>query len=209
MHESIQDWLDGLVHLVGLLGSVVGLVLLLKGALQTGDVWKVSGVAVFGACLILMYTNSMLYHGMPRSRFRGVLKMVDHCAIFLLIAGTYTPFVLVNLHGPSGWWLFNVIWTLALIGIALKLVHGHALKTLRLVVYLGMGWLVVTVGRELMDNLPPRALFWLVAGGVSYTLGVVFYLAEKWLYSRVIWHLCVVGGSTSHYCAVYYGVLPY
>jgi hemolysin III len=135
--------------------------------------------------------------------------MLDHCAIYLLIAGSYTPFLLVNLRSSSGWLLFAVIWTLALAGIILKLVWGHRLKALRVIIYLVMGWLALIVAGPLTVSLPTEALNLLIAGGVVYTLGVVFYLSKRIPFNHAIWHLFVIGGSACHFLAVYLGVLPY
>src|SRR5690606_34930478 len=136
-------------------------------------------------------------------------KVLDHCAIYLLIAGTYTPFLLVNMRDSSGWLLFGLIWSLALAGIVLKLAWGNRFKALRVGIYLVMGWLVVFAGVDLAASLSSLALYLLVAGGLTYTFGVIFYLAGRIPFNHAIWHLFVVGGSVCHYGAVYYGVLPY
>ena len=173
-----------------------------------GDPWKIVSFSVFGATLALLYAASMLYHGSRRPRLRAVYKMLDHCAIFALIAGTYTPFLLVNMRGPVGWTLFGVIWGLAATGIILKLVFGNRYKLARVAIYLAMGWLVLFASGELVDSIDPLGFWLLLAGGITYTAGVIFYLADRIPYNHAIWHLFVVGGSACHFAAVYFSVLP-
>jgi hemolysin III len=163
---------------------------------------------VFGASLALLYGASMLYHGSRRPHWRALYKMLDHCAIFALIAGTYTPFLLVNMRGTVGWTLFGVIWGLAFTGIVLKLRFGNRYKLARVGIYLAMGWLVMFASGELMDTVSPLGFWLLLAGGITYTAGVVFYLADRLPYNHAIWHLFVVGGSVCHFYAIYYAVLP-
>ncbi|HCD74128.1 MAG TPA: hemolysin III, partial [Alcanivorax sp.] len=154
------------------------------------------------------YGASMLYHGSRRPHWRAIYKMLDHCAIFALIAGTYTPFLLVNMRGTVGWTLFGVIWGLAFTGIILKLRFGNRYKLARVGIYLAMGWLVMFASGELMDTVSPLGFWLLLAGGITYTAGVVFYLADRLPYNHAIWHLFVVGGSVCHFYAIYYAVLP-
>ncbi|MDF1628578.1 MAG: hemolysin III family protein [Alcanivoracaceae bacterium] len=204
-----EERLNSLSHGLGALMSVVGTVLLVSKAAALGDIWKIVSFSIFGASLILLYSASTFYHASRSPRGREIWKMLDHCAIFLLIAGTYTPFVLVNLRGPTGWTLFAVVWGLALAGIALKLVFGHRYKILRVLVYLAMGWLILFAAGELNTQVGPLGVKLTVAGGVVYTTGVVFYLADKMPYNHAIWHLFTVGGSLCHFLAIYYAVLPY
>jgi hemolysin III len=209
-HYSLrEEQLNSLTHGIGALMSAVGTLVLVVAASRLGDGWKIVSFSIFGASLILLYSASTLYHASRSLRAREVWKMLDHCAIFLLIAGTYTPFLLVNLRDGSGWILFAVIWGLALAGIALKLVFGHRYKILRVVVYLAMGWLIVFAAGELTSQVSALGVKLTVIGGVIYTLGVVFYLANRLPYNHAIWHLFVVGGSLCHFYAIYYGVLPY
>lgn len=192
-------------------GAVLGLLLTLamsKVAVAGGDPWKIVSVAIFGASLVILYGASALYHGSRNPAWRIHFKTADHCAIFLLIAGTYTPFVLVNLRGPVGWTLFAIIWTLAVLGIALKLRFGHRFKILRVGVYLGMGWLIVLAAAELKLKVNAEGLRYIVYGGLAYTLGVVFYLANRLPYNHAIWHLFTLTGSLFHALAVWVAVLP-
>lgn len=204
-----EERLNSLTHGLGALLSAVGTLVLVLAAAREGDVWKIVSFSIFGASLILLYSASTFYHASRSPRAREIWKMLDHCAIFLLIAGTYTPFLLVNLRGPTGWTLFGIIWGLALAGIILKLVFGHRYKILRVIVYLAMGWLIVLAAGELNTQVSELGVRLTVIGGVVYTLGVVFYLADRLPYNHAIWHLFVVGGSLCHFYAIYYAVLPY
>jgi hemolysin III len=209
-HYSLrEERLNSLTHGLGAVMSAIGTLVLVLAASRLGDIWKVVSFSIFGASLILLYSASTFYHASRSPGARAVWKMLDHCAIFLLIAGTYTPFLLVNLRHGSGWTLFGVIWGLALAGIGLKLIFGHRYKILRVAVYLAMGWLIVFAAGELTTHVAPLAVRLTVIGGVIYTLGVVFYLADRLPYNHAIWHLFVVGGSLCHFYAIYYGVLPH
>ena len=204
-----EERLNSLTHGLGALLSAAGTLVLVLAAAREGDVWKVVSFSIFGASLILLYSASTFYHASRSPKAREIWKMLDHCAIFLLIAGTYTPFLLVNLRGPTGWTLFGIIWGLALAGIILKLVFGHRYKILRVIVYLAMGWLIVFAASELNTQVSELGVRLTVIGGVVYTLGVVFYLADRLPYNHAIWHLFVVGGSLCHFYAIYYAVLPH
>lgn len=206
-HHRVEEWINSLTHSVGALLSVVGTVALIVGASRLGDAWKVVSFSIFGASLILLYLASALYHGSRHPRLRSAFKTLDHCAIFLLIAGTYTPFLLVNMRGTVGWTLFVVIWSLALSGVVLKLVFTNRFKLVRVGIYLAMGWLILFATPELVASLNTTALYLTIAGGVVYTAGVVFYLADRIPYMHAIWHLFVVGGSACHFSAIYLGVL--
>jgi len=204
-----EERLNSLTHGLGALLSAIGTLVLVLAAAREGDVWKIVSFSVFGASLVLLYSASAFYHASRSPKAREIWKMLDHCAIFLLIAGTYTPFLLVNLRGPTGWTLFGIIWGLALAGIILKLVFGHRYKILRVIVYLAMGWLIVLAAGELNTQVSELGVRLTVIGGVVYTLGVVFYLADRLPYNHAIWHLFVVGGSLCHFYAIYFAVLPH
>ena len=208
-YSPAEDLANSLSHGIGAVLSLAGTITLLLLALPEADIWKLVSFSIFGASLTLLYLSSTLYHGFRNPTLKRIFKMLDHCAIYLLIAGTYTPFLLVNLRTGSGWLVFAVIWGLALAGIVLKLALGHRLKALRVMIYLLMGWLSLLVASPLAATLPAKALQLLVAGGVVYTLGVVFYLAKRIPFNHAIWHLFVLGGSTCHFLSVYWGVLPY
>ena len=207
-YPLIEEVINSLTHAIGLLLSIAGTAVLVASASVQGDPWKIVSFSVFGASLALLYGASMLYHGSRRPHWRALYKMLDHCAIFALIAGTYTPFLLVNMRGTVGWTLFGVIWGLAFAGIILKLRFGNRYKLARVGIYLAMGWLVMFASGELMDTVSPLGFWLLLAGGITYTAGVVFYLADRLPYNHAIWHLFVVGGSVCHFYAIYYAVLP-
>ena len=171
-------------------------------AATRGDGWQLAGAIVFGVALLLLYTASTLYHAIQHPVAKGRLKVFDHCAIYLLIAGTYTPFTLVGLRGSIGWWLFATIWALALFGVVFKLFYTGRFKRLSTLVYIAMGWLVGVAARPMLQALDGATLVWLLAGGIAYTLGTVFYLRPQLRYAHAIWHAFVIAGSVCHYTAV-------
>ena len=193
---------NGYSHLLGSLLAVAGLVTLVSMAAREGDAWKVVGTSIFGATLVVLYAVSTLYHSL-RGRAKRVLRKLDHCAIYLLIAGTYTPFTLVTLRGPWGWTLFGVVWGLAVLGIVQELTLARGARWSSLAIYVVMGWLAVIAAAPLWQALTPAGFAWLVAGGAAYTLGVVFFLLDqRWPLMHGIWHLFVLGGSAAHFVAV-------
>jgi hemolysin III len=195
-------------HGVGAVASGAGLGILLVYSAWFGDAWRVVSAAIFGATMILLYTASTVYHAVPSPRARHVAKIFDHASIYLLIAGTYTPFTLLALRGSWGWTLFAAVWLLALVGVATEAFWVYRPRWISAVVYLGMGWMVVLAGRRLVAALPPGALPLLVAGGLLYSLGTVFYVMKRVRYAHAIWHGFVLGGSTCHFLAVLLLVLP-
>lgn len=208
-HHRIEEWLNSATHGIGALLSIIGTVALLIAAGESGDAWKIVSFSIFGGSLILLYTASAFYHGATHPRLKTAFKTLDHCAIFLLIAGTYTPFLLVNMRGTTGWTLLAIIWTLAITGVVLKMIFRNRFKLARVGIYIAMGWLIVTASSDLVANVGEQGLFLLIAGGLAYTAGVGFYLADRVPYMHAVWHLFVIGGSALHFGAVYYGVLPY
>ncbi|SDL89267.1 hemolysin III [Modicisalibacter muralis] len=210
-YTLLEEWLHSISHGIGAAFSLAGMTVLIVLASLAADVdpWKIVGVSLYGTSLVLLYTASTLYHGARHPRLKRALKVLDHCAIYGLIAGTYTPFLLVNLRGPLGWTLFAVIWGLALGGIALKLIWPRRFGVLRVAVYLTMGWLIVFAAGEMGAHLSDTSIVLLVAGGITYTVGVVFYAIRAIPFHHAIWHLFVLGGSVCHYFAVYTAVLPF
>ncbi|TFH87629.1 hemolysin III family protein [Billgrantia azerbaijanica] len=207
----VEEFVHSVSHGIGIGLSLAGMIVLLMLASLAAQVdpWKVVGVTLYGITLVLLYTASTLYHGFRRPDLKRLFQLLDHCAIYLLIAGTYTPFLIVNLRGTTGWTLFATVWGLALGGIAARLAWPHRFATLRVAGYLAMGWLAVLAGDELIETLSTTGLALLIAGGATYTLGVIFYAVRAIPYNHAIWHLFVLGGSTCHYFAVYTAVLPY
>jgi hemolysin III len=195
-------------HGLGVVLSIVGLTVLVARASLYGDAWHITAVSIFGATLVLMYTASTLYHSIPLPRTKRVLRVIDHSLIYFLIAGTYTPFTLVTLHGPWGWSLFGVTWGLAVAGVAFKIFATGKFEKLSLAIYLGMGWCAIAAVKPLLQNLEPGGLVLMLAGGLTYSGGVAFYVWEKLRYHHAIWHLFVLAGSVLHFFAVLFYVVP-
>lgn len=198
-----EEWANTLTHAVGLVLSLVGLVLLVVASGQGGDVWRVVSTAIFGVTMVLLYAASTAYHAVRGETRKARLRKWDHAAIFLLIAGSYTPFVLVTLRGPWGWSLFGVVWGVAGIGIAFKFWFAGRFRVVSTGIYLGMGWLVLIALKPLLAALPWAGFLWLVAGGACYSIGAVFYLWKTLPYQHAIWHLWVLAGSICHWIAVF------
>ena len=192
-------------HLAGLLLALAGSAVLIARAALAGDIWQIVSFSIFAATMVLLYGASTLYHSV-RGAAKAVLVKCDHCAIYLLIAGTYTPFTLVTLRGPWGWTLFGVVWALALLGIVKELWLGRE-RVPSVPLYVAMGWLGLVAAVPLVQSLSPAALAWLVAGGVAYTAGIVFYANDtRWRHAHGIWHLFVLAGTACHYVTVLYFV---
>ena len=197
-----EEVAHSVTHGIGLLAAVAGLVALVILAAATRDPWRITSCAIYATTLVLLYAASTLYHALSATRARDVLRVLDHSAIFLLIAGTYTPFALVSLRGPWGWTLLAIVWSLAVVGVAAKAVYGTRWPVISTVLYLAMGWTVVIAVKPLLTHVPPAGIAWLVAGGLAYTGGVVFYAWTRLRYSHAIWHVFVLAGSVCHYIAV-------
>ncbi len=193
---------NSISHLLGTIVAIGGLVVLVVAASQTGDVWKIVSCSLYGATLVLLYTCSTLYHGIkgPAKRF---LRKLDHVSIYLLIAGTYTPFTLVILRGGWGWSLFGIVWGMALLGVILDIFHHNGSRAAQVAIYLLMGWLITIALPSLWRALPGPGIALLVTGGVFYTVGVIFYsMDERIRHAHGIWHLFVLAGSACHYFAI-------
>lgn len=198
-----EEIANSVSHGIGVLAALVATPFLIAAAVERGGTASIVGVSIFAVSMVTLYLTSTLYHAMPVGRVKQFLRILDHGAIFILIAGTYTPFTLGALRGTWGWSLFGLVWSLALIGIIMKVVYGTRYPKVSLAMYLAMGWLIVVAAKPLLLNVSPWGLFWLVAGGLAYTLGVVFYAADgKFRYSHLIWHLFVLAGTSCHFVAV-------
>lgn len=195
-------------HGVGLALSVAGFVALVLLARAYGDAWHLVSCGVYGASLVALYLASTLYHGARAPRAKSVFQALDHCGIYLLIAGTYTPFTLVTLRGPWGWTLFGLVWGIALAGILFRIIFGTRYRPVAVASYVMLGWLCVIAVKPILALVPLGALAWIAAGGLAYTTGVFFFAAERIPHHHAIWHLFVLGGSVCHYVAVLFYVLP-
>ncbi len=201
LYSPREELANAVTHGVGLLACLIGVPFLIASYLSRGDLALVLGVSVFAASLLAVYTTSTLYHAVPHQRAKHVLRLADHVAIYLLIAGTYTPFTLGVLRGAWGWTMLAAIWTLAALGIFFKIVFRSRFKRVSTAFYLGMGWLIVFALRPMALQLPGTGLLLLAAGGLLYTAGVIFYVRQS-EYAHAIWHCFVLGGSACHFFAV-------
>jgi len=198
---------NSITHLAGTVLAAAGTAVLVALAARTGDAWKIVGCSSYGAGLLLLYGASTLYHSV-RGRAKSILRKIDHCSIYLLIAGTYTPFALVTLRGPWGWTLFGAVWALAALGIVQEFVFGKGARRLSILIYVIMGWMSVVALRPLAAGLGMPGLMWLLAGGLLYTGGIGFYLFdERVRHFHGIWHLFVLGGSAAHFIAIAFYVI--
>ncbi len=200
--EIRDEIASALTHGLGAVAALAGGAVLITLTALHGDAWRLGASIVFGVTLLLLYTASTLYHAIQHPVAKGRLKVFDHCAIYLLIAGTYTPFTLIGLRGPWGWGLFIAIWSLALCGVIFKLFYTGRFKRLSTFIYIAMGWLIIVAIKPMLNSLDAWTLGWLLAGGVFYTLGTYFYHRESIPYSHAIWHLFVIAGSVCHFVAV-------
>jgi len=201
--ERFNAW----THLVGALLAVTGATWLLVAAISSGDGWKVTSVAIYGATLVVLYSISTIYHSV-RGRAKDILRKLDHLSIYLLIAGSYTPFCLISLRGPWGWWLFGIVWSLAAVGMLQEIKPRSEARILSLVIYAVMGWIVIVAIKPLLANLGLAGFLWLAGGGVFYTVGIIFFaFDERFRHWHGIWHLFVIAGSLLHFIAILFYVI--
>lgn len=203
-----EEFANSLTHAFGIVLSIVGLIVLVVSASTFGGAREIASCAVYGAALVTVYTTSTLYHGAAARKTKRFLRTLDHLAIFLLIAGTYTPFVLIALRGAWGWSLFAIVWTLAAFGVFLELTALRRYRKAMIALYVAMGWVGLIAIKPLIAALPAAGLWLVFGGGVSYTLGVLFYMWRGLRYHHAVWHLFVLGGSVLQYLAVLWYVLP-
>ncbi len=207
-YTPAEEAANAVTHGLGALFGMVAVVLLAVFSALCGDAWHVLSCTIYGITLVLLYTASTLYHSLRNARLKRAMKVVDHASIFLLIAGTYTPFLLVPLRGPWGWTFFGLVWGIALAGIVLKLFWTGRFRLLSTLMYLAMGWIVVFAFKPLVRNLPSGALALLVAGGLLYTLGTVFYLWKKLPFGHAVWHGFVLAASICHFFCIFLYIIP-
>ncbi len=197
-----EEIANSVSHGVGLVAALIALPFLLLAVVRKGEAWVVAGAGVFAFSVVLLYLASALYHALACNRAKKILQVIDHCSIYLLIAGTYTPFTLGVLRGAWGWTLFGTVWGFAIVGVVLKCTCGLKHPKLSLGLYLGMGWLALIAVRPLWLSMPVPGFLLIAAGGIAYTTGVVFYSAEHRRYSHFVWHLLVIMGTSLHFFAV-------
>jgi hemolysin III len=207
-YSAAEERINIASHAAGLLLSVAGLVALVTLALRHGDAWHLVSFSIYAASMVALFAASTVYHGSRDPARRARLRTVDHASIYLLIAGTYTPFALVTLNGPAGWSLFGITWGMAVAGIVLKLFYTGRFNGLSTLVYVFMGWLIIFFIKPLIENFPPAGLAWLLAGGITYTLGAVLYSIERLLFNHALFHLFVLLGAACHFVAIFVYVLP-
>lgn len=206
-YSPLEERINILSHAAGLFLSIVAVVMLVLRAGQYGDAMQIISAAVFGASLIALYGASMAYHSATKADLRARLRIMDHATIYILIAGTYTPFTLVTLNGTIGWIMFGAAWGMAAFGVALKLFFTGRFDVLSTMMYIFMGWIIIFVYEPLVARIDPAGVYWLVAGGLSYTIGAIIYSIKKIPLNHAIFHLFVLGGSICHFVAVYFYVL--
>ncbi|CED61129.1 Hemolysin, putative [Moritella viscosa] len=202
--EAANTW----SHIIGVLLSIAALIALLVPSIQQADPWRITSFSIYGISMFLLFFASSAYHYASNPATKAKLKTLDHCAIFLLIAGTYTPLLLIELRGVLGWSIFGVVWSMALFGIIAKVYWAERFKKVSLFFYLIMGWLIVFSGDELLGKLATGALYWLIAGGVAYSIGAIFYANKRIPYNHAIWHIFVLLGSACHFITIYLYILP-
>ncbi len=207
-YPPLEEKINITSHAIGFVLSIVALVSLVVNASLHGDVWHIVSFSIFGASLIILYAASIFYHSAKNPELRSRLKIIDHASIYVLIAGTYTPFTLVTLNGTIGWVIFGTSWGLALSGIILKLFFTGRYKLISTLMYILMGWIIVFAIKPLTNNLPFEGLLWLIAGGISYTIGAILYSIKKIKFNHAIFHIFVLIGSYCHFMSVFFYVLP-
>ncbi|HMV27231.1 MAG TPA: hemolysin III family protein [bacterium] len=203
-----EELAHAITHGIGAILSIAGLTLLVAFSALRGDAWHVVSSAIFGTTLVLLYSASTLYHSFPQPKVKRIFRIMDHSAIYLLIAGTYTPFLLVSLRGAWGWTLFGVVWSAAIAGVWFKVFHTGRFPKLSTTLYIVMGWVALVAVKPMMENIPLGGLILILAGGLTYTVGVVFYVMHRMIYHHAVWHLFVLGGSILHFFAVLLYVIP-
>ena len=201
--SSAERLFNSITHGIGFVLSVVALILMVVYASYNSDAWSIVGVSIFGTTLILLYMSSTLYHAFPKGRLKQIFQLLDQSFIYLLIAGTYTPVLLITLRNPLGWTVFGLVWAMAIGGITHRIFFFDKLKFLTLVSYITMGWLSLIVFKSILKAAPTELVVWLLIGGVFYTGGLIFYRWERLPFNHAIWHLFVLGGSFSHFMGIY------
>lgn len=201
-----EEIFNSITHGIGVLLSIAALVILVVLSVGKGDTWHIVSFSIYGSTMVLLYLASTLYHSFTREKVKNLFARFDHAAIFLLIAGTYTPFLLTALRGTFGWVLFGIIWGVAIVGVVIRSIYLTRFRKLMVAMYLMMGWMFVVAVGPMIKNLPLTSLIFLFLGGIFYSVGVVFYLKRNLKYGHGIWHLFVLAGSIMHFFAVIYSL---
>jgi len=205
--KDMEEILNSISHGIASLASIIGFIALIIFS-KSDQEWILFSTIVYGLSLIILYTSSALYHGVRNKKIKHILRILDHCSIFILIAGTYTPVVLISIGGSTGWWLFGMQWTLALMGFIFKFFHAGKKESMSILIYIIMGWMVVFKWHYLINAISDTAFNLLLAGGIIYTMGIFFYLLDsKIKYFHFIWHLFVITGSIFHYIMIFQYVI--
>lgn len=207
-YSVAEEIANSVTHGIGMALASAGLAVMVTLAALRGTTIHVVTCAIFGATMVVLYTASTLYHSIPHPRAKNVLRVLDHTAIYLLIAGTYTPFTLVSLRGPWGWWVFAIVWTTGLIGVTLGFLVKRKKGAVTATVSAIMGWTVIVAFKPLMENVETGGIILLILGGITYTAGIAFYGWKRFPWNHAVWHLFVLGGSVFHYFAVLFYVIP-
>ena len=203
-----EEIANSIIHGAGALVSIAGLVLLIIFSSIYGQASHIASCTVFGISLVLLYTSSTLYHSFQKPNIKHIFKILDHSCIYVLIAGTYTPFMIVIVRGVLGWTIFAFVWSLTILGIIFQTFFVYRFKIASTLAYILMGWLIIFVIKPLFQKLPGGGIAWLVAGGLAYTLGTIFYVWKKLPFNHAIWHLFVLAGSVCHFIAILFYVVP-
>jgi len=198
-----EEIFNSISHGIGALLSIAALVILVSFASIRGDTWRIVSFSIYGFTLFFLYLSSTLYHSIFHEKTKRILRVFDHASIYLLIAGSYTPITLISMRGTWGWTLFSLVWAIAIVGITLKIVSFDKLKYVSVILYLLMGWLIVIAIKPMLLMVPPGFFAWLLAGGLIYSLGTIFYVCRKIPFNHGIWHLFVMGGSTVHFFGIF------
>jgi len=204
--STTEEIVNSITHGIGALLSIIALVILIIVAGQHGDIWHLVSFSIYGSTLVLLYLSSTLYHSFTSPKIKNLFARFDHISIFLLIAGTYTPILLTTLRGPWGWTLFAIIWAMALAGAVIRSIYLHRFRKLMVAIYLVMGWMAIVAAKQIYELMPGISIWFLVLGGLAYSIGVIFYNRRKLPYSHGIWHLFVLAGSILHFFAIYFSI---
>jgi len=206
VYSKAEEFANSTSHGIGIILGITGLVMML--VIAGNEANRIASAIIYGVSIILLFTTSTIYHSVTKQSTRALMKTLDHCAIYLLIAGTYTPFMLISLENSGGNYYLTAIWSIALLGVLFKIFLGHRYPKTSLTSYLAMGWFIVIAGKDMLTNVSSEGLTLLAAGGICYTVGAIFYAWKKLLFNHAIWHLFVLGGAAFHFFSIYWYVMP-